>query len=98
MQQVNFLNYNCEVKVSRYNDGNTRLQLVSKDEGMPVATATVIVPQKLPPNHVAIKDYSENTGILDALVAAQIVEPTGQTVPVGRTIGHICNLCPELLK
>ncbi|MGB3207344.1 MAG: hypothetical protein WBB28_20350 [Crinalium sp.] len=89
--QVNFLDYECEVKVSKYNDGNTRLQLVS-DIGMPVATATVIAPVSLPANQVVIKNYSENEGILEALVNAGIVKPTGQTVPVGRTIGHICNL------
>jgi len=50
--QVNFLNYECEVKVSKYTDGNTCLRLVSG--GMPIATATVIAPIKLPPNHVVL--------------------------------------------
>ena len=89
--QVNFLGYECQVKASKYHDGNTKLQLVS-NQGEPVATATVIAPISLPANQVIIKNYSENEGMLEALVAANIVEPTGQTVPVGRTVGHICNL------
>ena len=90
--QVTFLDYECEVKVSKYNNnGNTCLRLVS-NQGEPVATATVIVEQKLPANQVVIKNYSENEGMLKALVEAKIVEPTGQTVQVGRTICAICKL------
>ena len=89
--QVTFLDYECEVKVSKYHDGNTRLQLVD-NMGMPIAIATVIAPVKLPANKVIIKNYSENEGMLEALVEANIVKATGQTVPVGRTVGHICEL------
>lgn len=89
--QVNFLGYDCKIQVTKYHDGNTRLQLVS-DIGMPVATATVIAPVHLEDNQVIIKNYSENEGILEALEEANIVKSTGQTVPIGRTVGHICNL------
>ena len=94
--QVNFLNYECEVKVSKYTDANTCLRLVSG--GMPIATATVIAPIKLPPNHVVIKDYSENEGILAALIEARIVKPTGTVCPIGLTICTVCQLTPELLS
>ena len=97
MQNVNFIGYRCSVKVSRYERGLSPCLRLVNTEGMPVATATVNVPElQLPPNVVVIKNYAENEGILPALVAAQIVQPTGQTVPVGHCIGYICQLAPEV--
>ena len=90
MQNVNFIGYNCSVKVSRYARGISPCLRLANTEGIPVATATVNVPElQLPSNFVVIKNYSENEGILPALIAAQIVQPTGQTVPVGHSIVFI---------
>ncbi|HEY9852088.1 MAG TPA: hypothetical protein V6D28_21620 [Leptolyngbyaceae cyanobacterium] len=98
MQNVNFIGYECSVKVSRYDCGISPCLRLVNTEGMPIATATVNVSElQLPPNFVIIKNYAENEGILPALVAAQIVHPTGQTVPVGHCIGYICQLAPEVL-
>ncbi|MFB2917191.1 hypothetical protein [Aerosakkonema funiforme] len=97
MQTVNFIGYKCSVKVSRYNRGISPCLRLVNTEGMPVATATVNVPGlQLPPDFVIIKNYAENEGILPALIAAKIVHPTGQTVPVGHCIGYICELAPEV--
>lgn len=98
MPTVNFIGYECQVKVSRYAHGLTPCLSLIDSEGMPVATATVNVSNlQLPPDCVVIKNYSENEGILEALIAAEIVKPTGQTVPVGHCIGHICQLTSKML-
>ena len=57
----------------RYPNGNTEIQLWTDEEG-PIATATVNLGEKLPRNQAYIKDYSENTGMLDALKEAGIVK------------------------
>lgn len=98
MPSVNFIGYECQVKVSRYAHRLTPCLSLIDSEGMPVATATVNVPNlQLPLDCVVIKNYSENEGILEALIAAEIVKPTGQTVPIGHCIGHICQLTPKML-
>ncbi|MFB2895187.1 hypothetical protein ACE1CI_19945 [Aerosakkonemataceae cyanobacterium BLCC-F50] len=98
MPSLNFIGYKCQVKVSHYAHGLTPCLSLVDAEGMPVATATVNVPNlQLPPDYVVIKNYSENEGILEALIAAEIVKPTGKTVPVGHCVGQICQLTPKML-
>lgn len=97
MPSLNFIGYECQVKVSRYAHGLTPCLSLVDAEGMPIATATINVPNlQLPADYVVIKNYSENEGILEALIAAEIVHPTGQTVPIGHCIGYICQLAPEV--
>ena len=97
MQTVNFIGYKCSVKVSRYDRGISPCLRLVDTQGMPVATATVNLPElQLPPDFVVIKNYAENEGILPALIAAQIVQPTGQIVPIGSCNGTICQLAPEV--
>ena len=50
----------------------------------PMATCTVNAPEySLQANHVLIKDYSENEGMLSALEEAGIVRSTGMSYNVG---------------
>lgn len=76
MTQVVFAGSACTVQVGRYANGQTRIALV--DEEGPVATATSAVEGvELKPDEVLLKDFSENRGIVAALVAAGVVdEPT----------------------
>ncbi len=58
-----------------------------------MATASLNVPAvELPDNHVVIKDYSENTGMLDALVKAGVVRSTGVRVNVGHVTAPVAEL------
>jgi hypothetical protein len=60
-----------------------------------VVTASVNVAQTLPAGHVAVKNYSENRGVLEALVAAGVVTDTGRRIPVGYAHAHLCRLLIE---
>ena len=91
--QVLFKTWLCRVIPGFYKDGNIALSLVDVDDGSPVATATVNLPDekelldsyrynaraypdlstayvKVP---LFIKDWSENQGMLDALMSANII-------------------------
>src|SRR5690606_10426483 len=78
-----------------YGNDRPALQLIDAEDGSPIATATVNLPD-LPagPNQVFIKDYSENEGMLAALVAEGVVKPTGQTVRSGYVEVPVCELQP----
>jgi len=87
--QVLFKTWLCRVIPGFYKDGNVALSLVDVDDGSPVATATVNIPAEqelldsyrvwnedmLPEIKVPlfIKDWSENQGMLQALLDANII-------------------------
>lgn len=65
----------------------------------PVAVATVNIPEyTLERGHVLIKNWSENEGILEALVSSGLLEDTGALVPTGFCNANLCKLLkPEAL-
>lgn len=82
----------CTVHIERYaKPPNTALRLVDAD-GFPVVTATVNLSMQLDPGWVAIKNYAENAGVLEALVTGGIIDPPRFNVPVGYTTAHVCRL------
>lgn len=95
MTRVRFLGIDCIVQKAEYDNGRPALRLVDAEDGSPIATATVNLPDvPLGKNQVAIKSYSECEGMLDALVAAGVVKPTGQSVASGYVQVPICELQP----
>ena len=82
---VQFHQWKCYIKASRYRENNRlALMLVDVEDGAPVAMATVNLPDvHLEPGHILIKDYSENAGMLEALIDAGIVRDTGVRHPAG---------------
>jgi hypothetical protein len=82
--KIKFKEWNCLILARRYDNGRVALQLVDATEGDPIATATINLPEfAVPEGHVLIKDWSENAGMLDALVSAGLVEDTGTKIPTG---------------
>jgi hypothetical protein len=76
---MRFREWQCDVQVARYPNGRTGLLLVDPKTGESVAVATVNLPDEdLEPGQVFIKDYSENSGMLEALEKAGIVKATGE--------------------
>jgi hypothetical protein len=76
MYEVEFAGFKCEAVLDYYDreEYRPRIRLFTKD-GEPVATATVNIPSYQCPesDSAFIKNYSENEGMLDALVDARIV-------------------------
>ena len=89
----------CDVQISEHR-GRYEIELVvadekSEDYGFPYARASVQVAKELPKGHVGIKDYSENTGMLQLLIDNKIVgEPVG-FIPSGFVRIPICPLLVE---
>lgn len=81
-----------DVRIERgtYSDGSTALVVMDGFER--VATATVWLPTPPQEGCVWIKDWSENEGMLASLVAAGVVEATGQVEPTGFVVAHEARL------
>ncbi len=65
----------------------------------PYAVATVnLESARLLPHEVAIKDYNENAGVLEALIRAKVVEPPHIHVPAGFVKIPVCQLTEDFRK
>jgi len=95
MNPVRFAGLECGVECRQYPNGRVALQLVTYENGYPepVARATINLPEcDLAENEVIIKDYSENHGMLDALVDAGIVYPPERHALLDYNPAPICRL------
>lgn len=69
------------------------IELISKEEGIPYAVATVNLPDvELEEDEVIIKNYSENEGILELLEKEGIVKRTGRSVKTGWVTVPVCKI------
>jgi hypothetical protein len=88
-----FGEYELTSHIGKYANGQTRIQLYDTIDGMPYATATTAVENGLlKEGEVAIKDWSENAGILDSLINADIVEEPHAFIQSGYVKVPICKL------
>jgi hypothetical protein len=91
---VKFHNWTCRLQFGKYINGRTAIQLYDSTDGDLVATATVNVEdlEHLGEDEVIIKNYSENEGILDVLVDAEIISKPLYQVQTGFVQCLICKL------
>lgn len=91
---VKFRDWNCVVVKREYDNGRPALQLIDAEDGSPIARATVNLPDvELGPNQVIVKSYSENEGMLEALVAADVALPV-RMIRTGFVEVPVCELMP----
>ena len=93
MPQVTFCDYLCNVSKKSYAGNRIALVLTHAEDGSPVATATVNLPEyPVPDNHVLIKDWSENEGMYKLLLEAGVIKPMITLVPTGYVHAYLCEL------
>jgi len=80
--RVNFVGFCCDVKKGVYANGQPALTLDDTQTGARVAVATACI-EGVPEGLTAIKDYSENEGMFNTLIAANIIEDTGAAIRSG---------------
>lgn len=96
---IKFKSCECFIETSMYSN-NDRLAIVLCDntDGEMIAVATVNLPHShLPDDHVFIKDYSENEGIMNILINAGIIDSPTLYVPSGYVQIPMCKLHPEVM-
>lgn len=90
---IKFLNYECKLKINRYTNKRVRLDLVDAHDGGHVATCTMNIPEaRIPEGFVIIKDYSENEGMVKALMQAGVISKPVGIIPTGFVDGIVCKL------
>jgi len=92
-KKVIFNNYTCTLQFAQYSNGRTAIELLDDKDGEPVATATVNLPNvPLAHDHVMIKNYSENDGMLKTLMDAGIISEPVNIVASGYILVPIVKL------
>jgi hypothetical protein len=88
--EITINNEELTLIVSRYvNPQNICLRLVTRDT-IPCAHVSRNPATLLPEGHVAIKNWSENEGLMEALIEAGVLELTEFEVPIGLRFAPIC--------
>lgn len=91
MRRVRFQKWVCTIEKSHYGNGRVALTLFQKEEE--IADATVNIPGvKLDKNEVCIREERGYEGMVQALVDAGAVAPTGKTVKSGFVDYPVCEL------
>ena len=79
-----YTEYDVKLQWGKYGNGRKALELVDAENGWPVMTATVNVPEaQLSEGETIIKNYSENEGVLQFLQKNGIVGPVKREIGVG---------------
>ena len=94
LKRVKYKEWDCWLQQDLYHYGERiALHLVDAQDGEPVSTCTVNVPElELAPDEICIKNYSENKGMLNFLIKEGVVEDTGRTERSGYVEINICRL------
>jgi len=89
---VKFLGEELTPVIRRYANGQNAIQLVDRD-GMPFMTASVAHDVVIGDDEVIIKNYSENEGIMEALIEAGIIKNPFCVIPVNFVKLYVAALC-----
>lgn len=81
------------VEKTFYADGNICLVARDPEDGSPWGTLSVNIPEtNVNDDHVWIKDWSENEGVLNALIKSGMVSDLSITQPCGFCEAHLVRL------
>lgn len=94
--------YDCNLSIGEYDNGNLALSLIgaagTEYEGELIAVASVNPGIEVPRDCLAVKNYSENSGMLDFLRGIGVVGETAHTINSGFVWITVCRLAPGGLE
>lgn len=83
----------CHLRFSRYRNGRLAIELCPAGDDEQSLVATVNLRDcVIGEDEVLIKDYSENRGVMDALILAGVIEDTGRSMPEHCPIARVGRL------
>ncbi len=90
---IKFLGYNCNVEFGEYSNGRVAIEIIIKKTGEPMTVASLnLIHHHLEVDEVAIKNYSENEGVLEALIAANIISQPVRFISTGFIQAPVCKI------
>lgn len=97
--QIKFKQWLYKINTARYSNKRLAIMLTDTEDGELIATATVNIPEeKIEPDEIIVKDYSENQGMLQALKDAGIVTSVVRYVKTGYVECPVCKFNMDSLN
>ncbi len=91
--------YDVFIKLDKYVNKRTRIQLIDTEDGSSVAVVTVNLPDEpMAEDEAAIKNYAENTGVLTFLRDNNLITEVKRVVRSGYVNIPIVKLSLDRLK
>ena len=91
MVEVIFDEWDCYIEFGEYPNGRTAIELINKEDGDSVLVASVNLPDEiLNSGEIAIKNYSENTGVMELLINTGVISQPIRYVNTGMVRIPIC--------
>jgi hypothetical protein len=90
--------YTIDIKMSKYSNGQHRMEFIDSEDGLPVLVASSSIDESLESDQIAIKDYSENEGVLKFLMEEGIISSPLKYFNSGFVRIPICKINETLLK
>ena len=96
--------YKCLIDAQNYvneegGKGRAALRLIDAEDGSPVGIITVNIPEAhLGENEHCVKIWSENEGMLEAIINQGLATDTGRREPTGFVEAAVVTILPENLK
>ena len=85
--------WDCRLAWLTYqNNGNVAIVANDMEDGSPVGVLTVNTYEDLPNDVVAIKDYSENEGVLQSLIDNGVVDEPEDWIQTGFVKVPVCRI------
>ena len=98
--KVRFKKRSCVTSWGQYSNGRIALVLLDEETGEPIAKVSVNVTILIPSTQIAVKSWSENEGMLEALMAAGVgtLNESNRSIDCGHAVGYRLDLSDEALK
>ena len=85
--------WDCKLTWTKYvNNGNVAIAASDTEDGSPVGVLTVNTYEELPEDVVAVKDYSENEGVLQSLIDNGVVDEPEDWIQTGFIKVPVCRI------
>lgn len=95
--QLKWKDWDCEIVPRYYGNSRPALQLIDANDGCPIATATLNLPEeKLDDDEICIKNYSENMGMLESLLEHGLVDEPTRFIQLNHVRVPVCKMRPAL--
>lgn len=95
---VNYREWECHTVIGQYGNNNTAIELVSTEDGSPIATATVNTGVVYPQNWVVVREQEGSNKMALALFEAGVVGDLIEIVPTGYTKASLYVLTDEFYE
>lgn len=90
---VKFKRWICFIEMGIYPNDRKAIELINAKNGESVLVATINVPEIIiNEDEVIIKNYTENEGVLEALIKAKVISSPIRTIQTGFITAPICKL------